>query len=41
MYKLSDNFRMRANVSYQIPEHSYYTNGHLGVNLGINYAIPM
>lgn len=41
MYQLTDDFRLRANVSYQIPEHSYYTNGHLGVNLGINYAIPM
>jgi len=41
MYKLTDKFNMRCNVSYQIPEHSSQTNGHLGVNLGINYAIPM
>ncbi|WP_131782794.1 hypothetical protein [Legionella gresilensis] len=41
MYKLFDNFNLKANVSYQIPVHSFYTNGHLDVNLGINYAIPL
>ena len=41
MYKLSQNFNMRANVAYQIPEQSFYTNGHVNVNLGINYALPL
>lgn len=41
MYQVSDNFRIRGNISYQIPAHSFYTNGHLGVNLGVNYAIPL
>lgn len=41
MYQISDSFRIRGNVSYQIPAHSFYTNGHLGINLGINYAIPV
>jgi len=41
MYKLSQNFNLRANVAYQIPEQSFYTNGHVNVNLGINYALPL
>ena len=41
MYKLSQNFNVRANVAYQIPEQSFYTNGHVNVNLGINYALPL
>lgn len=41
MYKLSQNFNIRANVAYQIPEQSFYTNGHVNVNLGINYALPL
>ena len=41
MYNLSHNFNLRANVSYQIPEHSFYTNGHVDVNLGVNYALPL
>ncbi|MDI9817794.1 MULTISPECIES: hypothetical protein [unclassified Legionella] len=41
MYRLTDNLNLRGNVSYQIPAHSFYTNGHLGVNLGINYAVPL
>ena len=41
MYKLSDRFNFRANVAYQIPEQSFYTNGHINVNLGINYALPL
>ena len=41
MYKLSENFNLRGNVAYQIPEQSYFTNGHLNVNLGINYALPL
>ena len=41
MYNLTHNFNLRANVAYQIPEHSFYTNGHINVNLGINYALPI
>ena len=41
MYKLSHNFNIRGNVAYQIPEHSFYTQGHINVNLGINYAFPL
>jgi hypothetical protein len=41
MYKLSQKFNLRANVAYQIPENSFYTNGHINVNLGINYALPL
>ncbi len=41
MYKLSQKFNLRANVAYQIPEHSFFTNGHVNVNLGINYALPL
>lgn len=41
MYKLTDKFNARLNVSYQIPAQSLYTNGNLGVNLGINYAMPV
>ena len=41
MYKLSDNFNLRGNVAYQIPLNSFYTNGHINVNVGINYAIPV
>lgn len=41
MYKLSPSFNLRANVAYQIPEQSYFTNGHINVNLGVNYALPL
>lgn len=41
MYRISDRVNLKGNVSYQIPAHSYYTSGHLGVNLGVNYAIPV
>lgn len=41
MYRLSNNFNLRGNVAYQIPEHSFYTNGHINVNVGVNYAIPL
>jgi hypothetical protein len=41
MYKLSENFNVRANVAYQIPEQTFYTHGHVNVNLGINYALPL
>ncbi|MDI1352221.1 MAG: hypothetical protein PSV35_05530 [bacterium] len=41
MYKLCDNFNIRGNVAYQIPAQSFYTDGNIGVNLGINYAIPL
>lgn len=41
MYRLSENFNLKGNVRYQIPAHSFYTNGHLDVGLGINYAVPI
>ena len=41
MYKISQNFNLRANVAYQIPEQSFFTDGHVNVNLGINYALPL
>ena len=41
MYKISQNFNVRANVAYQIPEQSFFTDGHVNVNLGVNYALPL
>jgi hypothetical protein len=41
MYKICDNFNLRGNLAYQIPEQAFFNNGNLGVNVGINYAIPM
>lgn len=41
MYKLNDRFNIRGNVAYQIPAQSFYNNGNLGVNLGMNYAVPL
>lgn len=41
MYKVTPNINIRANVAYQIPEQSFYTDGHVNVNLGVNYALPL
>lgn len=41
MYRISPNFNVRLNVAYQIPVHSFLTDGSINTNLGINYAFPI
>ena len=40
MYNIGNNFNVRWNVAYQIPVNSFFTNGSINTNLGINYALP-
>ena len=41
MYRLNDSVGVKLNVAYQIPVHDQAGRGALGVNLGLNYALPI
>lgn len=41
MYPLAENVNIKLNVGYQIPVSSFFSNGNLNVNLGLNYALPL
>lgn len=41
MYPLAENVNIKLNVGYQIPVSSFFSDGSLNVNLGLNYALPL